>query len=532
MVAGWPAHNRRGRSLPENESPAVISLLLKYGVAVHVALLVVYASWARGGSAPAYFWAIPWLALGILEMLFLLPPGHDNDSPNAAVRRVWRGLLRDPIFYAGGALILFLLLQWLNGPRELIRNTTKAAWEYTLPPWPGLPFCVNRPDAAQVLFWAIGAYAVLLAIRHGMRLSARRWLLRTVVFNGALLSLVGMLHLMTGATKLFWIRPIEVYFFSTFGYPNHASAFFTLLTAINIGLLIESLDGKGQKQAGSSWLMIALVMNLLGVFFSLGRAGMVLTTGILAVALLYGCIYLWGRITIATRIRLRVLIGGMALAAGFFVVTVPDNDIIRELRTINLLQLHKQLQGDRAELARSAMDIWQDYPWAGVGGWGFRRYVGIYMGPERYEYLRSAGRANVHNDAIQYLCEHGVIGASLILGLIFVLIGQLWFRLAVMPRKEDADAIKPRTWFMSVSPVVWFCVIGTSATVIHSLVDLPFRNMAIIAVWFIALASAPAFVPHCPPVSSSPSSLPSSSPNGTQAGRNHHGNQRDDRSDT
>jgi len=258
--------------------------------------------------------------------------------------------------------------------------------------------------------------------------------------------------------------------------------------------------------------MIALALNLLGVCFSLGRAGMVLTLGILVVAALYGVIYLWNRTSLATRLRLWVLIGGMVLAAGFFSVTVPDNVVIRELRTINWLHLHRQLQGDRAELARSAIDIWQDYPWAGVGGWGFRRYVGIYMGPERYEYLRSAGRANVHNDAVQYLCEHGVIGLVLILGLIFVLIGQLWFRLAVMPFKHDDGAIKPRSWFMSVSPVVWFCIIGTSATVIHSLIDLPFRNMAIIATWFIALAAAPFFVPRRPPVSSSSSSSSSRTP--------------------
>ena len=489
----------------------MINLLLRYGAAVHVALLVVYASWARGGSAPAYFWAIPWLALGIVELMFLLPPSGNATSPHNAVRRVWRGLLRDPIFYAGGVLILFLLLQWLNGPREMIRNAATATWEYTPPPWPGLPCCVNRADAAQVLLWAIGAYAVLLALRHGMRFAAKRWLLQVIVYNGAVLSLVGLLHLMTGTSNLFWIRPIEVYFFSTFGYPNHASAFFTLVTAINLGLLFEALDGQRQESAGSSWLMIALALNLLGVCFALGRAGMVLTLGILVVAALYGVIYLWNRTSLATRLRLWVLIGGMVLAAGFFSVTVPDNVVIRELRTINWLHLHRQLQGDRAELARSAIDIWQDYPWAGVGGWGFRRYVGIYMGPEKYEYLRSAGRANVHNDAVQYLCEHGVIGLVLILGLIFVLIGQLWFRLAVMPRKHDDGAIQPRSWFMSVSPVVWFCIIGTSATVIHSLIDLPFRNMAIIATWFIALASAPSFVPRRSPASSPSSSSANSS---------------------
>ncbi|MGI6100549.1 MAG: O-antigen ligase family protein [Kiritimatiellia bacterium] len=476
----------------------MISLLLRYGAAVHVALLVVYASWARGGSAPAYFWAIPWLALGIVELMFLLPPATEGVSPRHAVRRVWHGLLRDPIFYIGAVLILFLLLQWLNGPREMIRNPSTATWEYSPPPWPGLPFCVDRGEAAQVLLWAIGVYAILLAVRHGMPLEARRWLLRVIVYNGVILSAVGLLHLMTDTKSLFWIRPMEVYFFSTFGYPNHASAFFTLVTAINLGLLFEALGGEDQERSGGGWLMIALVMNLLGVFFALGRAGMVLTLGILALAVPYGIIYLWRRTTLATSMRLAVLTGGLALCAGFFIFAVPNNPIIKELKTINLLQLHKQLQGDRAELAHSAIEIWQDYPWAGVGGWGFRRYVGIYMGPEKYDYLRVAGRANVHNDAIQYLCEHGVIGMALILGLVFVIVGQLWFRLAMMPRKRDDGAVKSRSWFMSVSPVVWFCIIGTSATVIHSLIDLPFRNMAIISVWFIALASAPYFVPRRP----------------------------------
>ena len=49
---------------------------------------------------------------------------------------------------------------------------------------------------------------------------------------------------------------------------------------------------------------------------------------------------------------------------------------------------------------------------------------------------------------------------------------------------------------MSVSPVVWMTVLGTSATVAHSLIDLPFRSMAILSLWFTALAAAPAFVPR------------------------------------
>lgn len=477
----------------------MISLLLRYGVAVHVALLAIYSAWARGGSAPAFFWAIPWLALGIVEMIFLLPPQRNGESLRAATRRAGRAIVRDPVFYVGLALVAFLALQWLNGPRELFYNAATALWEYTDPPWPGLPFCVVREEASQVLYWALGVVAILLAVRHGMRLESKRWLLRVLVFNGALLAAFGLLQMATGTDKVFWIRPISVFFFATFGYPNHASAYFTLLTAINIGLLLESLGHEEpREQARGSWLLVALVLNLLGVVFAMGRAGIVLTGGILVVALVYGAIYLAGRVTPAGKVRLGVAFAGLILFGALIVVAKPDNPLLAEIRSIDLLRLHEQLQGDRAELAGAALQIWDDYPWAGTGGWGFRRFVALYMGPEKYEYLKAAGRANVHNDTIQYLCEHGAIGLSLIVGLIFILIGQLWFRLVTVPRVLDIGRVHARTWFMSVSPVVWMTVLGTSATVAHSLIDLPFRSMAILSLWFTALAAAPAFVPRKP----------------------------------
>jgi O-antigen ligase len=462
-----------------------------------VALLAIYTAWARGGSAPAFFWAIPWLALGIVEMIFLLPPQRNGESMQAAVRRAARGILRDPVFYVGLTLLAFLTLQWLNGPRELIYNASTALWEYAPPPWPGLPFCVVRDEASQVLYWALGVVAILLGMRHGMRLESKRWLLRVLVYNGAILAAFGLLQMATGTDKVFWIRPIGVFFFSTFGYPNHASAYFTLLVAINIGLLIESLGHEEpREQAHGSWLLVALVLNLLGVVFAMGRAGLVLTGGILLVALVYGAIYLAGRLSAASTVRLGAAFAGLVLFGAMLVITKPDNPLLAEIRSIDLLRLHEQLQGDRAELADAALQIWGDYPWAGTGGWGFRRFVALYMGPEKYEYLKAAGRANVHNDTIQYLCEHGAIGLSLIVALVFVLVGQLWFRLVTMPRVLDSGRVHARTWFMSVSPVVWMTIIGTSATIVHSLIDLPFRSMAIISLWFIALAAAPAFVPR------------------------------------
>ncbi len=465
-------------------------------MAFHLGLLAIYAAWARGGSAPAFFWAIPWLALWALEMLFLLPPQYNGQGYTTAMQRLKRNLLRDPVLYVGLTLIAFLTLQWFNAPRELVYNSAKALWEYGDPPWPGLPFSIVRAESVQPLIWAIGVVAIMLGVRHGMRQESRRWLLRLLVYNGALLAVVGLLQQALGTNKVLWIKQIDTFFFATFGYPNHASAYFTLLVALNLGLLFEALGSNDEEKLSSNWLIVALVPNILGVAFAQGRAGFLLTAVILIIALIYGACYLHQRLTPATRVRLGILIGGVAIFLIFILVLVPKNPIMAEIKTIELTKLHKQLQGDRAELAEAALEIWGDYPWAGTGGWGFRRFVALYMGPEKWNYLKAAGRANVHNDAIQYLCEHGAIGLTLIIGLIFIPIGHLWFRLLRVTRVPDVDRIGYRTWFMSVSPVVWFGLIGTSATVLHSIIDLPFRSMAIIALWFIILASLPGFVPQ------------------------------------
>ncbi len=86
----------------------MISLILRHGMAFHLGLLAIYAAWARGGSAPAFFWAIPWLALWALEMLFLLPPQYNGQGYTTAMQRLKRNLLRDPVLYVGLTLIAFL----------------------------------------------------------------------------------------------------------------------------------------------------------------------------------------------------------------------------------------------------------------------------------------------------------------------------------------------------------------------------------------------------------------------------------------
>ncbi len=472
----------------------MIDLFVRYGVAIHVALMVVYSAWARGGSSPAYVWALPWLSLGLLEIMLLLPPAHRGETPKSAVRRMIGGILLDPITYIGIALLGFLLVQWLNGPCELVENPEAfSGWDYEPPPLKTLPFCVVREEALQVLLWFVAVVSAVVAVRHAVRPSARYFILKLFVANGALLSILGFAQVLTSPGKLFWYRPISVYFFSTFGYPNHAGTFFVMMTALSIGLLIRAIGNKGRR-AEIAWLALAFCLNAAGIYGSLCRAAIVMGSLIIVVGLAYSLIYLWNRVSRIRVLAAIVIIAAIAVCAGVLAL-VPGSPLKKEIDSIEFSHLASVYQGDREELGQAALDIWKDHSWTGVGGWGFRRYVALYMGEDRWEYLQTSGRANVHNDALQFLCEHGVIGFGLMAALAIALLGHALVRLPLIRRETDPTSGQTHSWFGSVSPCVWASFAAIAAMMVHSTIDLPFRSIANTLVWFVLLACLPGFMP-------------------------------------
>ncbi len=472
----------------------MIDVFLRYGVAIHVALMVVYSAWARGGSSPYYLWAIPWLCLGLVEMVLLLPPKRRDESPQTAFRRLLQGILLDPVVYICLALLVFLTIQWLNGPCELVEvASAQSGWDYSAPPYPALPFCVNQGEAWQVLVWFLAVSAAVIAIRHAVRPSARHFILKLFVANGALLSILGFAQILTCPGKLYWYRPMPVYYFSTFGYPNHAGTFFVMMTAIGLGLLFRALGSKAHRH-DLPWLVPAVFLNAAGIYASLCRAAILLGSGLIVAGLIYGFFYLLGRLS-----KIKVFVAAAIIAAlavsGSILALVPGSPLKKEIDSIDFSHLSSVYEGDRQELADAALDIWKDHPWTGVGGWGFRRYVGLYIPEERWGYLREHGRANVHNDALQFLCEHGMIGFGLIVALALALLAHGIACLPRIRREVDETTGKTRTWLGSVSPCVWASLAAIIAMAVHSTIDLPFRSITNTLVWFILLACLPGFMP-------------------------------------
>lgn len=466
----------------------MVAFLARFGVALSVALFVFWSSWARGGSNSYYFWALPWICLLTLEMMFVLPPRMHGQSPRGAVRHLLRRIVRDPVFYFGVALLAFLTIQWLNGPRELEWIAADSEWRFTDPPVPDLPSCVDQDGAKQVLLWFMAVVTAVIAVRTCLDKTAKYFVLRAFCINGALLAILGMAQMVSSPHKLFWYRPMPVQFFATFGYPNHAGAFFVLVSAINIGLVIRALANLDERNHPILY-SVTLIFNIMAAYLSLSRAAMILETCLIVFGLIYGCIYLYSRIGIAGVAKIFAATVAIFVCLAF--MALSDKGFSKEFKTITSDNVSNVYKTDRKMLADAAVKIWQDNPWPGVGGWGFKNHVGLYVPQKDWKILRQAGKANVHNDLLQFLCEHGAIGGGLIFAIVVTIVIHLGWNLSRMRRLFDQNTDRNSTWFGSIPPTVIMSVVGLSCTVIHCTIDLPFRSTAILLTWFIVLACLP-----------------------------------------
>jgi hypothetical protein len=475
----------------------LLSLLRRHFLLVHVLLLVWFLTWVHGGTRPEHLRSVPWLLFLLGNALLMLPHQRGAETLPAARVRMGRSLLQDPVLWLGSALIVLLVLQGVY-PTGLLPSgegqsrTVLAA----LNRW--IPFSINGAEARQLLDWFPPALAALLAVRHGLNRQGRRALLHGLVWTGALLAVFGWIQEWSGTHALYGLTPLPAHFFASFGYENHAGAYFTLLFTISGGLWFQTqMDKEGSKRA---WrLLFPLLLNLSGVFGSRSRASMVLSILILAGGGLACILASWTRLQRAPRIAaivFAVLI--VTLSLGIFRY-MPQTGACAELATVRPATIFQDAIGDRLMQYRSAWAMWCDFPVFGVGGWGYRYLLSEYVTPDELHYMKQAnGKANVHNDALQFLAEHGLVGFGLMLAVIGVVLhpvvrGMLraWRTVPVVDWDHPYVPL-----LLRVPATVYAILLGATATLIQSLIDLPFRSPAILITWTLCLACASAFLPR------------------------------------
>lgn len=482
---------------------------------LHLVALVVLLGWIHGGTrADLLMPVIPWVAGLCLEWLLVFPQAKRDETLLDCRERVWRKLKRDPLTWVSLALLVLLAIPLMNVRPEPVCDPATGAWTNAPAPIPWLPSCVDPAVHDGVLLWFAAGLIAMLAAKHGLLKRGKRLLLEAICWNGAALALLGFAELAVGTDKLLWLTPMPGYFFSAFGYPNVAGAYFTLIAGLSFGIWLQDVSERSNlayvlTEEGSDEersfcaihrMLAPTILCFAAAIATLSRAAILLSVLLAFVLTAYALRYVWDRIQKATRVTLVATVGAVILSLTALFFTLRLESLKKEVRTITWSAITERVTGRGYYHARVAKAIFRDYPAFGVGGWGYPAYQAQYTTDEDNKHLQIVGGANVHNDSLQFLAEHGIVGYGLMLAIILLLAAGLivpavrFCRLKNVPVKTVTHD-KGDGWLYRIPPPVVAVFASTAATICHSFGDLPFRAPSVLTVWLLAYVCALGWLP-------------------------------------
>lgn len=490
-----------------------------------VAVVVSTLGWLFGGTRGGLLLQVlPWLLAFLLEVLFVFPQRHFGETIYDARSRVWRALKRDPLTWVVFALLALLSVPFFN--YGLCRSCDAALIAQGLsadPPVKFLPFCVDRLDHLNTVLWFAGALLTALIVRHALTAAGKRLAIEVVIWNGAVLALLGFVQQASGAPGPLWSTLHGLAdgkvgeFFSTFGYPNMAGDYFTTLFCLSFGIwrlqydedvaerkASEALEADRKLGGMAFWkryyFLIPTVMFFFAALNTLSRASIMLVTSAATVAFFHTLISFISKMSKVRRFKVGfislLVLGLIAFSAALF---MPE-DIQREVNTLNTEEVLNRMTGKRQYHVRVATELWKDYPVFGCGGWGYLHFCIYKMTPDELKELQMVGGINVHNDYLQLLAEHGTVGFGLLLVAVWLLLSPVavgWRALARTAAfmKGRHRPPKPIQIFVLPAPV-FFTLVAAVCSFIHGFGDCPFRSAAVSSLFFAMLAAMSGFMPH------------------------------------
>lgn len=465
--------------------------LLNNFVLIHAFAVFLLYSYLGGGTRGEWLrpWA-PWMTLAILQTLFLFPQQKKSENLFQARQRAWRSFLHDPLVWITGGLTLFLGIQALNGPRELVYLQETQAWIYSTPPIPWLPSCVKPNEAIGVLWWFAPTLATVLAVKHGLLKSAKRRLLELMCWAAGMLSVLGLVQYLNNSSFLHGGLNLPTHFYASFGYPNFAAAYFVFATALCLGLAVWYRDNDREERSYQrNAILLPLLFNAIGAILSLSRAGILFLA--LTAVILGGYFLLrsWSRLSKGSRYKAYAIIAAIVLITIAFCGGARKNQTITEIRDTDWHSFFSARMTGNYQV-QCALDMWRDYKLFGCGGWSYRYLAYQYLTQDEWKHLRTVGQGNVHNDSVQFLCEHGIVGFGLMLTL---LIGFLipmvrgWWRSA---SQADSTALRAIPWISRFNAMSTTLLWGSIVLFVHTTFDIPFRSPAVLMFYLVALVLA------------------------------------------
>ena len=523
-----------------------------YDNVVVLAVFAVLAAfvWLFGGTRAEYLVSVmPWLTAILVEAMICFPQQHDGETSYEARARVWSAMKKDPLVWTSLVLIGILMVPFLNvGLCSVCDYPAIAAGADPSPTIPFFPFCVNRMHHLDVVMWFVPSLVALIATKHSMLKRGKRALLSLVVWNGLALGVIGALQQVTHAKGPLWVEECfqQAYFFSTFGYPNMAGDYFTTLFALSFGLWRWHLDDmrrkesainaaishsaekkaeaeraaansngqsgyshhhhhddEGAKKTVSFWEKHYYLIPATIFFFcaldTLSRASIMLVTGLAVLFFLHTFMCLFSKMKKAQRVKATVFSAVVLTLISLCAVTFMPSNLQKEVDTLNTTEVLDRVTGKGQYHVRVATEIWKGHPIFGVGGWGYKHFCLQYMTDKELRQVQKVGGANVHNDYLQVLAEHGVVGLGLLVAIILMIvwpIGRVWKELINAYRFTPPKEQPPQPIQIFVVPAPVFCIVmAAAATLIHAFGDCPMRSPAVLSLFIVSLATIDGFLP-------------------------------------
>jgi O-antigen ligase len=454
-----------------------------------VALTLAVAPWLRGGTVVRFQ---PYL---FIPVAFLLVCWLWAAWQARGAKQSYR-LFKDPALWPGSLLLLVIAAQWYNAGQYAFFHPVKAIWTYTPPRLEWLPGAVTAAEALEYLRWFTPFVLLGLVMRSPfMHRQHHLLILQIVLLNAALLAILGILQVTAGGFAFWGLQHLTVYYFATFGYPNHAGAYFLLMTGLGLGLMVYQLRQRSARGLNYGYFLMYVPATLLVVvacLLSLSRASIIFVTLLLMAGLIWTTIEYWARWRPVQRLN---YVLGLFVVSAFLVMgvsLVSQGRIHQEIQTLVRSDSNKVssaanelLPEVRGALIGAAWGMWKDYPVYGVGAWGFRYRIHEYIAQSHL--ARPSGRANTHNDPVQFLAELGLVG-FLPLVVFTALVGLRGLR-------------HGRRWRHAA---VGIPLLAVGMVFAHSLIDLPFRSPAVLYHWLALFALAPVLAPPLMRVSAQP----------------------------
>ena len=511
--------------------------------------LLVYA-WIFGGAQPDKTLAIlPWTAALALEALLFLPQRREGEDMFSARERCWGGLSRDPLSWLAVAVLLILALPFFNRAlclhchydkvfalflrSEYAQMTDPVQYapifaKLAAPSIPQLPFCLEPAEHLTVVMWFLPSFISMLAAKHALTRHGKRTLMELMAWNGAALAILGFIEIATDAKGAWWTVPDHKgEFFSSFGYANMAGSYFALALGISIGVwrtrvaeaaterLEYSAEGEGTRPPKTLWIkahytLAAVVLNFFGGIATSSRAGLCFAFALAALGIVYVIAGIFvgrtdSRKKAGDLLRAVYYIIGAALFILAVFIFAPKETIRETFSRTSSFEVVDRIGGKSSEYQKAAWRIFRDHPLWGVGGWGYSHLaIDKLSDADAKAFVDDrwgSGTANVHNDYLQFLCEHGIIVMLVFTAMLVLLLAPLfrtWYNLSRQIRFEKRKSRLPaHPYFIYVLPPGAFWIfLGCICVFVHAFADCPLRSPANLSLLLVAIACISGYLPN------------------------------------